>query len=501
MPNTPVPTAAAPTAEQATLDTLRLVFDAAPIGIAISGPDLRFRLVNQNLADMLGYSRGDLIGKTWSDLTHPEDMEASRHLVETLAQGEIPPAIHKRYLHKSGRVVWATLTARSLVDESSGERVTLALIQDTSTQRRSEELTRSLSEQTSRLAAIIQKSPLAVVLTNDEGEMTYCNRAALDMLGISEPIEALGQSIGLVDAGEDGRTSTILDHIQDADTWTGERYFRTIGGDGGLLAVHVTAFRLEAQQSGVRSLAFVAKDISERKRIEIELREREERLRHLAQRLIRAQEEERSRIARDLHDDVTQRLAMIAVEIGFLQTKPEADQGLLLEKLEAIRGQVVELTDTIRDLSHEYHPSALSHSNLQTALESLCYEFEKQHGIQTRYRSRADTDAVSRPIAIAVYRIIQEAMRNIARHSSAERVVLTLECEGDELRIALLDDGKGFDTLAVRKRRGLGLTSMEERAGAIRGSLQIHSEPGAGTRVEIVAPMVEGCEDDDDGGK
>lgn len=450
-------------------------------------------MVNQRIADMLGYTRDELVGMSWRELTHPDDLAVSAKLVEQLTQGDRAPAVlEKRYLHKSGRTVWAALTARSIVDASTGERIAIALVQDVSPQRRSEELTRALSEQTSRLAAIIQKTPLAVILTNEDGEMTYFNSAALEMLGISEGIGALGQPVELIDAGVDGHTATLLDDVGQDGRWSGERYFRSIGS-GEVLPVHVTAFRLETPPSGVGSFAFIAKDIRERKQIESALRERERRLRYLAQRLIRAQEEERSRIARELHDDVTQRLAMIAVELGLLQSELGAQPK---EALARIRDEVAGLSNAVRDLSHQYHPSVLAHSNLETALESLCCEFEHQHGIQARFRSRADTSGVARPIATAVYRIIQEALRNVARHSGAERVVLTVDCDENELKVALLDDGRGFDPEAVPGRRGLGLTSMKERAVAIGGSIELHSEPGCGVRIELTAPVAEGCEED-----
>ncbi|MEZ5365623.1 MAG: PAS domain S-box protein [Bryobacterales bacterium] len=478
--------------------SMRMVFESAPIGVAISGSDFRFRVVNPKLADMLGYTQDELVGMSWRELTHPDDYDASEKLVHQLEEDQRAPAvIDKRYLHKSGRAVWASVTARTIKDEITGDRMTLALIQDVSAFRRTEELTRSLSEQTSRLAAIIQNSPQAVILLNEDAEITYLNRAALEMLDVSEAISLLGQSVDIIDGGGDGEAPIRLCEAGRGERWLGERYFQSaLGGEP--IPVHVTAFPLENQQSGLGSTAIVAKDIRQRKSIERELRASERRLRTLAQELLRAQERERSRIARDLHDDVTQRLAMVAVELGLLQSSPETDPGLLSSKLATIQNQVVELTETVRDLSHQYHPSVLAHSNLEGALESLCHEFGAANNLQVRFRNRADTSGVARPTATAVYRIVQEALRNVARHSGAERVILTLDCDDAELRVALLDDGRGFDTSTLHAERGLGLTSMRERAGAIGGSIEIHSEPGAGTRVELTAPVAAGCEDDDD---
>ena len=199
-----------------------------------------------------------------------------------------------------------------------------------------------------------------------------------------------------------------------------------------------------------------------------------------------------------MHDDVTQRLATVAVELGLLQTRPEDDGGLLHEKLETIRQQVLDLADTVRDVSHRYHPSVLSHSNLESALKMLADDFESVHDAKVRVKNRgADLKRIARPTATAVYRIVQEALGNVTQHSLAKKVLITLDCEedGDLLRVIVLDDGQGFSS--DKPADGLGITSMEERATAIGGNVEIHSEPGEGTRVEISAPMADGCEEED----
>ena len=503
-----------PAATAETLGIFERVFESAPIGIAISGPDSLFRTVNDTLAGIFGYTRDEMVGMSWSDLAHPKEKgdadEASEKLddrdeaetdeqeescspdsdEETAGELQKEREPQLRFAHKSGRTIWGALTERQIEDEATGESLTVTLIRDVSELRRTEELSKSLAEQTSRLAAIIHNSPLAVILTSAEGEMTYLNPAASTLLGVSQAFGALGHSIELVDAGEDGRAPTILQDLDEDGRWSGERCLRSLPTDE-VIPVHVTVFRLDEGDSCIGSLAVVAQDIRDRKLVEKQLRNRGKRLRNLAQQLIRAQEDERARISRELHDDVTQRLAMIAVEIGLLQSEPAPDEDRLREKLEKMRTQVVELTDAVRDFSHEFHPSVLSHSTLDAAVRALCAEFETKRGIQTQVRSRGGFDRIPQPASTAVYRILQEALQNVARHAEAERADVTLESDPGQLRVGLIDDGKGFDPDADENRNGLGLTSMEERATTVGGSLTIHSEPGEGTRIEIAIPLTE----------
>ena len=498
-----------------TLDLFERVFESAPIGIAVSGADSRFRTVNDTLAGIFGYEREEMVGMRWADLAHPkakkdagESSEREKEQSDNAGESDDDSTCgseddktvdgefkaerepQQRFEHKSGRTIWGALTERKIEDNSTGDSLTITLIRDVSELRRTEELSKSLAEQTSRLAAIIHNSPLAVILTSGEGEMTYLNPAASTLLGVSQAFGALGHSIDLVDAGEDGKAPTLLQDLDENGRWSGERCLRSLPTDE-VIPVRVTVFRLDEGDSCIGSLAVIAQDIRDRKLVERQLTNREKRLRNLAQKLIGAQEEERGRIARELHDDVTQRLAMLAVEIGILQSEPAKEPSQLSEKLEQMHAQVVELTDAVRNLSHEFHPSALSHSTLDAAVRSLCEEFEDRRGIKAQVRSSGEFDRVPRPTSTAVYRILQEGLRNIVRHAEAQQADITLECNADELNIVLIDDGKGFEPNAEVNRHGLGLTSMEERATTIGGTLEIHSEPGEGTRIEITIPIGE----------
>jgi signal transduction histidine kinase len=158
--------------------------------------------------------------------------------------------------------------------------------------------------------------------------------------------------------------------------------------------------------------------------------------------------------------------------------------------LSRLQAQIAQLSEDIRILSHSLHPSILEHSDLAASLEMHCREFTGQQGIPTSFAARDVTDDVPRPIALALYRIVQESLRNVARHSGATAASVVLAGEhGDRLSLFVIDNGKGFDVDKAKISPGLGLVSIEERARHIGASVTIDSMPDAGTRLTVQVPL------------
>jgi signal transduction histidine kinase len=215
-----------------------------------------------------------------------------------------------------------------------------------------------------------------------------------------------------------------------------------------------------------------------------------EKLRDLADQVMTAQEEERRRIAGELHDDVTQRLATLGIELGLLkQAETRVEASALNGGLSRLQEQILQLSEDVRRLSHSLHPSILEHADLAVSLETHCREFNEQHGIATSFNARDVPDDVPRPVAVALYRIAQESLRNVARHAGATAASLVLGAEGNQLSLFIIDNGKGFDVRKAKISPGLGLVSIEERARHIGGSVTIDSMPDAGTRLSVQVPL------------
>src|SRR5262245_25368613 len=210
------------------------------------------------------------------------------------------------------------------------------------------------------------------------------------------------------------------------------------------------------------------------------------RLQKLNRDLIKAREEEATRIARELHDDVGQRLALIAIGLSRLRRSDAPRTGAEIRRLQEQTGSVVR---SLRELSHQLHPAVLEHAGLPLALQTKCEEVFQATGIEVRLVSHGETSEIPPDIALCLFRVAQEALTNVIRHSGAHVVDLSLDREAGELRLKVRDDGRGFTPGAARNGNGLGLYHVTERLGAFGGSLTLESAPGAGTTLRVAVPL------------
>ena len=226
-------------------------------------------------------------------------------------------------------------------------------------------------------------------------------------------------------------------------------------------------------------------DITERKNAE-------DQIQRLAGRLIEAQELERARIARDLHDDVSQQLAGVSIAFSGIKQQLNAYDVSeeLRQELGELQQQTLHLARNVRQLSHDLHPAVLQHLGLVKGLTSYCAELGRAHGVAMTCTAEGDFGAITPDAALCIYRITQEALRNVVAHAGASRADLRLLQMGDQAQVTIVDDGRGFDVTGHGKRdKGLGLVSMSERARIIGGTVRFVSELYQGTRVEASIPM------------
>lgn len=236
--------------------------------------------------------------------------------------------------------------------------------------------------------------------------------------------------------------------------------------------------------------------IQERKRVEeallasqSDLRSSQRDLRVLAARLIAAQEEERKRLARELHDDTSQTLAALALEIANLQRSGRLDAETLPERLSGIELKVHRLADDIHDMSRLLHPSILDDLGIEAAIRTECERFSQREGIEVRFEARRIPSEIPDDCKLTFYRIAQEGLRNIAKHAGATQALVQLAGVDGELRLLVEDSGKGFDVDEARERIGLGLVSMSERVRLLDGVLKVESELGQGAQIEVRVPL------------
>lgn len=210
----------------------------------------------------------------------------------------------------------------------------------------------------------------------------------------------------------------------------------------------------------------------------------EEALSDITRKLVAAQEKERTRIARELHDDITQRLALLAFGLEQVQNSPSEIQ----QRVSELRKQTIEIANDVQALSHDLHSSHLEYLGAVAAMKNWCREFGERQGMQINWKHDVRS-TLPQEIGLCLFRVLQEALHNAAKHSGAKRIEVQLREESDEIHVTIKDLGKGFDVEAAKKGRGLGLTSMQERVRLLNGTIEIQSKAMGGTTVHVRVPL------------
>jgi len=218
-------------------------------------------------------------------------------------------------------------------------------------------------------------------------------------------------------------------------------------------------------------------DISERKRAE-------EVLSGMTRRFIESQEQERSRIGRELHDDINQRLAMLSLELEQLQENPSEVQS----RVQELRNRTTELSNDVQALSHELHSSKLEYLGVVAGIKSWCKEFSERQRVEIDFKNEVFS-TLPFEVGLSLFRVIQEALHNATKHSGVKRIEMQLREDSGEIHLIIRDSGKGFDVEAALQGKGLGLTSMRERVRLVNGAISIESKPMGGTTIHVRVPF------------
>jgi signal transduction histidine kinase len=269
--------------------------------------------------------------------------------------------------------------------------------------------------------------------------------------------------------------ATVL--FREPSVWDRYRYY-IVGAVAVLLAQTMLIAALLVQGQRRRRAEAQMRDS------ETELKASYDRIRYLAGRLLSAQESERARIARDLHDDVSQQLALLSIDLELLSAAAPGSRGLVREVLD--RAQNV--ARTVHDLSHRLHPAKLRLIGLVPALQSLQREMTKS-GLEVTFLHKNLPPHLSEDLTLCLYRVVQEALQNAHKHAEASEVMVDLIGAPGRLELSIADDGVGFDATAALNS-GLGLVSMRERVEAAGGTLRIDTNPAEGTRLHIAVPLM-----------
>jgi PAS domain S-box-containing protein len=492
----------AETALKESEERFRQVFEGSAAGMVISDASGQILRANQSFCDLVGFPEDELRERSILEITHAGDREATQACLEDIQRGRAHvQELEKRYVRQDGEVVWGRTSVVFLLPDG-GAPYSIVVVQDITERKRAEELLRESEE---RFRAIFENAGLGSSLVDRLGHPIKCNPAIQKMLGFTEQelrSMAFTEFTHPDDIDLDWRLySELVDGKRDKY----EIEKRYITKDGRLMWGRLTVSRVKNNKDGALAdyTVGMVEDITERKRAEGELKTAHDQLTkelaerthaeaeiaRLSVRMINAQEEERTRIARELHDNLSQQIAGLGIALSNIKRQIPEDRREAREQAERAYDRVLAIGEAVRYLSHQLHPATLEHSGLVAALESYCAEFESLTKVNATVQAEGPFDDLSANATLGIFRIAQEALQNVWKHSGVREAGICLARAREHMRLQISDRGIGFDPAQPSKEVGLGLVSMRERAKLLGGTFTVESSARQGTTIIVDIPV------------
>ena len=453
-------------------------------------------IISQNLDDVIvswnvgaqrifGYTEAEAVGQPITTLIPPESRDEENRILERVKSGGGIEHYETIRVTKASRKVDVSLTI-SPIRDYSGKIVGFSEIaQNTTERRRAEQIlhetNQALESQKGVLEAreellriFVKNVPAGVaMLDRDMRYLQVSDRFCADYSVDSSQV--LGRSHYELFPDIPDRWKDIHRRALEGETLRAEEDRWDREGGTTWVCWEVRPWRSADGLTG--GILIFAEDITRRKQME-------EALSSMSRRLIESQELERTRIGRELHDDINQRLAMLAIGLEQLQNNPVT----VRRRLQELREETIAISSAVQALSHELHSSKLEYLGVVSGMESWCKEFGERQEMQIDFGSDV-SGPLPFEIGLALFRVLQEALHNAVKHSGVKRAEVQVAEQSNEVHLLVRDSGSGFDMEAVKRGSGLGLLSMQERVRLVNGAISFESKPMGGTTIRVRVPF------------
>ena len=476
-------------AHQDPIAMLRHSMDQAPIGFALYTDEMRYRVVNKSLAEMNGIPAEDHIGRTVEEVVPhraPRLRDAFRQVTDT-RRPLLNWETNWETTAEPGQMRYYSERWYPLFTTEGRIYAVYCSVTDITAQKRAEE---ELLASRERLALAQSSAGVATYDWNLRENVGHGSREFNPLYGL--PPSDIGPSIEewlqLIHPEDRERVRAEREQTrQGGDPCDSE--FRVVWPDGTVHWLLARGKLLRDSEGKPIRMVGMNMDITERKRAEAALATSHNEIRALAGNLLTSQEDEHRKLYREVHDQICQDLASIAIELGGCAAKP-APSGDMAIRLKALQARVVQAASDTRQIALQLHSPVLDDLGLVIALQELCKRgSDLAPGIAFEFNSSALPEVVPPEVATCVYHVAQECIQNIAKHSGARHAWVALTYSHRAIVLTITDDGIGFDPRMTGGNRGLGLIGMEERVRSVKGKLAITAQPVSGTRIALEVPM------------
>ncbi len=480
-------------ASQQSEERFRALIEGSTDIISVLGNGGIIQFVSPSTERLFGYRAEEVIGRNIIEFIHPDNRDK---VIDALTPGIPPemigPMLELKIRHRDGSWRVFEVRGKEMLDNPAVNG-TIVNCRDITERVQMEETLRSSNQILERMFASIRDA--IFIVDAKTSKIKDCNRAASDLFGYDKG-EMLGRTTAFLHVDDEAREefSKRLYPAIEKQGFLSDFEYRMKRKDGTIFPTEHSVMPLEDSKGQRMGWVSLVRDITVRKQAEDELERRNqelsasrEQLRQLAQQVVFAQEEERQRVSRELHDEAGQALITLKYSLdAIINELPENLLPISRRLSEAIT-RIDQTSEHIRRLSHSLRPPALDIAGIDLSLKDFCREFSEQTKIPVQYRGE-DMPRLPDAVGISLYRFVQEAFANILKHAHASKVRVELHNRKKMIVLSVADNGRGMSEGQVARSSGIGLVGIKERLGLLGGRLKIHSKPERGTCITAYVP-------------